>query len=206
MPFYPKQGQKKVYDGGIVAGSLLVPESREIARLLLAGEDKNAWNNAIMKGNILQKRSPETAKRQGRLIQKRLLLMKPEHWEMVAEGHTSLATQAAMAAAVKHSHLIGDFMQSVVREHWQTFQKSISNSDWYHFMEICAQVDPRVEAWTEKTRAKLKQVVFRILAEAGYIQSTKSLLLQPVSIEPELRKSLDSNLETYVLKCLSATE
>jgi hypothetical protein len=202
---HSKQEQKKTYDGGIVAGSLLVPESREIARLLLEGTDENAWKDAIMKGNILQKRSPETAKRQGRLIRKRLLLMKPDHWEMVAEGHTSLATQAVMAAAVKHSHLIGDFMQSVVRQHWQTFQKSISNSDWYRFMETCAQVDHRVEAWTEKTRAKLKQVVFRVLAEAGYIKSTKSLLLQPVSIEPELRKYLDVHSEVYVLRCMSAT-
>ena len=206
MAPHSTQGLKKTYDGGIVAGSLLVPESREIARLLLQGDDKNAWKDAIMKGNILQKRSPETAKRQGRLIQKRLSLMSPDHWEMVAEGHAALATQAVMAAAIKHSHLIGDFMLSVVREHWRTFQKTISNSDWHHFMENCAQLDPRVEAWTEKTRAKIKQVVFRILAEAGYIQSTKSLLLQPVSIEPELRKYLDAHSEAYVLRCMSATE
>jgi len=206
MASHSTQGQKKIYDGGIVAGSLLVPESREIARLLLQGEDKNAWKDAIMKGNILQKRSPETARRQGRLIQKRLLLMSPDHWELVSEGHAALATQAVMAAAIKHSHLIGDFMQSVVREHWRTFQKSISDSDWHHFIENCAQLDPRVDAWTEKTRAKLKQVVFRILAEAGYIQSTKSRLLQPVPIEPELRKYLDAHSEAYVLRCMSATE
>ncbi|MFO7839746.1 MAG: DUF1819 family protein [Desulfosalsimonadaceae bacterium] len=206
MAPHSTQGQKKTYDGGIVAGSLLVPESREVARLLLQGKDKNAWKDAIMKGNILQKRSPETAKRQGRLIQKRLSLMNPEHWELVSEGHAALATQAVMAAAIKHSHLIGDFMQSVVREHWRTFQKTISDSDWHHFMENCAQLDPRVDTWTDKTRAKLKQVVFRILAEAGYIQSTKSRQLQPVSIEPALRKYLDAHSEAYVLRCMSATE
>ena len=206
MAIHSKQDQKKVYDGGIVAGSLLVPESRGIARLLLEGGDENIWKDAIMKGNILQKRSPKTAKIQGSLIQKRLILMHSPHWEMVVHGHAALATQAVMAAAIKHSHLIGDFMQSVVREHWRTFQKSISDSDWHHFMENCAQLDPRVDAWTEKTRAKVKQVVFRVLAEAGYIQSTKSRLLQPVSIEPELRKYLDAHSEAYVLRCMSATE
>jgi len=61
MASHSTQGQKKIYDGGIVAGSLLVPESREIARLLLQGGDKAVWKDAIMRGNILQKRSPETA-------------------------------------------------------------------------------------------------------------------------------------------------
>jgi len=200
------QGQKKTYDGGIVAGSLLVAESREIARLLLGGEDEDAWRNAIMRGNILQKRSPETAKRQGRLIQKRLLLMKPDHWEMVVNAHADLSTQAVMAAAVKHSRLIGDFMDSVVRPHWQTFQKSLSDTDWNHFLSECAQLDPRVEEWSENTRKKLKQVVFRILAESGYLSDTKNRVLQPVSIEPELRKYLIANNEDYVLNCMSANE
>ncbi len=206
MAPYSTQGQKRTYDGGIVAGSLLVPESREIARLLLEGEDKNAWKDAIMKGNILQKRSPQTAKIQGSLIQKRLLLMNPPHWEMLVHGHSALATQAIMAAAIKHSHLIGDFMLSVVKEHWQTFQKSISNSDWHYFMEHCAQLDPRIDSWTDKTRAKLKQVVFRVLAEAGYINNTKSRLLQSVAIEPDLRQYLSTYSEAYILSCMSATE
>ncbi|MFP4257063.1 MAG: DUF1819 family protein, partial [Desulfobacterales bacterium] len=200
------QNSKKTYDGGIVAGSLLVAESREIARMLLQGGGPEAWKEAILKGNILQKRSPETARRQGRLIQKRLSLMKPPLWEIIANSHTDLSTQAVMAAAVKHSRLIGDFMDAVVRPHWQTFQKSISDTDWNHFLAECAQLDPRVEAWSENTRKKLKQVVFRILAESGYLSDTKNRVLQPVSIEPELRKYLIAYNENYVLNCMSATE
>ena len=206
MAIHSKQDQKKVYDGGIVAGSLLVPESREVARLLLEGANEKALKDAIIRGNILQKRSPQTAKRQGALIQKRLILMNHHHWELVVHGHSILATQAIMAAAIKHSHLIGDFMQSVVKEHWQTFQKAISNSDWHHFMENCAQLDARLDSWTDKTRAKLRQVVFRVLDEAGYISNTKSRLLQSVAIEPDLRQYLIAHSEAYILSCMSATE
>jgi len=206
MAFHPKQDQKKVYNGSIASGSLLVPESREIARLLLEGADQKALKDAILRGNILQKRSPKTAKIQGSLIKKRLILMSSPHWEMVAHGHAALSAQAVMAASIKHSHLIGDFMLSVVKEHWQTFQKSLSNSDWHHFMENCAQLDPRVDTWTDKTRAKLRQVAFRALAEAGYINNTKSRLLQSVAIEPELRQYLIAHSEAYILSCMSATE
>lgn len=205
MAFHPKQDQKKVYNGAIASGALLAPESRKIARLLLAGADQNTIKDAILRGNILQKRSPQTAKTHESLIKKRLMLMDHDHWEMVVHGHAALVTQALMAAAIKHSHLIGDFMQSVVKEHWQTFQKSLFDSDWYYFMENCAQFDPRVDTWTDQTRAKLKQVVFRVLAESGYIDNTKSRLLQPVAIEPELRHYLTAHSEDYIICCMSAT-
>lgn len=205
MSFHKKEKQNKLYNGEIVAGSLLVAESRGIAELLLKGEDPDSWREAVVTNNILQKRNPETARRQARLIKKRLLLMKPALWEMIVNAHADLATQAVMAAAIKHSRLLGDFMNNVIREHWRTFQKYISVSDWHHFMEICAQADPGVDNWSDSTRAKLKQVVFRILAEAGYIENTRSLVLQPVSIEPELKNYLKSNAEDYVLNCMSVT-
>jgi hypothetical protein len=132
--------------------------------------------------------------------------MKPSLWKMIVDSHSDLSTRAVMAAAVKHSRLVGGFMDSVVRRHWQTFQKSISDTDWNHFLSECAQLDPGVEAWSENTRKKLKQVVFRILAESGYISDTKNRVLQSVSIEPELIQYLSANNEDYVLHCMSATE
>lgn len=205
MSDHTSQKQHRVYTGDIVAGSLLVAESRGIAELLLKGADPEDWKDAVLKNNILQKRNPETARRQARLIKGRLLLMKPALWEMVVNAHAGLATQAVLAAAIKHSRLLGDFMNTVLREHWRTFQKSISISDWHHFMDVCAQVDPGVEKWSDSTRAKLKQVIFRILAESGYVENTRSLILQPVSIEPELITYLKSNAEDYVINCMSVT-
>lgn len=199
------QKQNILYNGEIVAGSLLVAESREIAKLLSEGKNGETWNEAVVTNNILQKRNPETARRQAGLIKRRLLLMKPALWEMIAKADAGLATQAVMAAAIKHSRLLGDFMNRVVREHWRTFQKSITITDWNHFMETCAQVDPKVESWSDSTRAKLKQVVFRILAEADYVENTRSLMLQPVLIEPELLTYLKSNAEEYVINCMTAT-
>ena len=52
----------QIYNGEIVAGSLLIPESRKIARLLLNGSDAKTWHQSIFVDNILQKRSPEAAR------------------------------------------------------------------------------------------------------------------------------------------------
>jgi len=195
----------QIYNGEIVAGSLLVTESRKIARLLLNHADQNTWHRAIVVENILQKRSPVTAKRQARLIRNRLILMKPALWEIIDEGSYDAATQTLLAAAIKHSRLIGDFMDTIIRQHWQTFTKKISVKDWKDFLETCAQMEPAVDQWTDSTRSKLKQIVFRILAESKYIAGTRSPYLQPVSIIPDVRQHLVKNSEDYVLRCMDVT-
>ena len=193
------------YNGEIVAGSLLIRESQKIARLLLKNADSEAWHQAIVVENILQKRSPVAAKRQARLIKNRLSLMNPELWDIVDKGPIDSIIQALLAATIKHSHLVGDFMDTVIRQHWQTFTKKVSVKDWKDFLETCAQVDPNIEKWTDSTQSKLKQVVFRILAESKYIVNTRSSQLLPVSIVPEVKQYLVNNSEEYALRCMEVT-
>ncbi|MCP4689018.1 MAG: DUF1819 family protein [Desulfobacterales bacterium] len=193
---------EKTYNGEIVAGSLLVWDSRQIARLLLEHPDEEAWRRAIVVENILRKRGPVTAKRLARLIRNRLGLMKPELWKLVADGSAELAAQATLAAAIKHSRLIGDFMDTVIRGHWRTFTRKISVKDWKEFLDACVQLDPRVDGWTDATRTKLRQIVFKILVESGYVENVKSLKITPVSLFPEIREHLIRNSENYVLRCM----
>lgn len=81
-----KEIKQKTYNGEIVAGSLLIPESRKVAELLLLKASEEEWYKAIIIDNTLQKRSPASAKRQAKLIRNRLGLMTPEHWSLVKHG------------------------------------------------------------------------------------------------------------------------
>ena len=193
------------YNGEIVAGSLLTMESRKIARLLLDNANPDAWHQAIVIDNILQKRSPATAKRQAKLIKNRLSLMEPELWDIIVRGSSDVTVQALLAAAIKHSTLLGDFMDTVIRQHWRTFIKKLDNKDWKDFIETCVQVDPGIEQWKASTLSKLKQVIFRILAESKYIDNTKNLQLMPVLVIPEIRQCLLKSPEHHILHCMEVT-
>ena len=195
-----------IYAGDIVAGALLIPESRKIARLLLQGVNDDGWQKAIEIYNILQKRSPVTAKRQARLIKNRLILMKADLWDLVHNGNSEVSIQALLAAAIKHSRLLGDFMNQVVHENWRTFKPEISVKDWRSFFDTCSQADPQILEWTESTQKKLKQIIFRILAESNYIDTTRSGKLQSVAVLPEIKKYLTDNSENYVLNSMEATQ
>ena len=185
-----------------MAGSLLVRESQIIARLLLEHADAKAWHKAIVIDNILQKRSPESSKRQARLIKSRLVLMQPELWTIIDQGMTDAVIQALLAAAIKRSHLLGDFMDQILRSHWQTFRNKISISDWENFLATCTQIDSNLKTWKDSTRNQLRHVIFRILVEAKYINNTGSLELLPVTMVPEVKNYLSDHSEEYVLKCM----
>jgi hypothetical protein len=194
--------EKKRYNAEIVAGSLMLVESRKIAELLLEGIDDRAWHRALVIDNVLQKRSPATAKRQSALIKKRLELMTPDLWRLVIGGTSEVATQSVFAATIKHSNLLGDFLQCVVKEHYRVFDNQLTRKDWKTYLEEREQLEPEAASWAESTRNKLGEVVFRVLAEARYLDSTRSLRITPAILTDEVRRYLVNNGEQYVLDCM----
>lgn len=191
------------YNTEVVAGSLLIPESRKVATLILQGADEADWKRFIAINNELQKRSPATARRQTRLLRNRLEALSPDHLRIIADGSNEAATQALLAAAIKHSRLLGDFMDTVIRQHLRQFETHLGPNDWARFLEVCAQHSPEVLHWAATTRRKLGQVVIRILAEAKCLSSTRSLRITPLVIVPELRRCLERDGEHYALQCMS---
>jgi len=192
----------QIYNAEISAGSLMLRESRQVAKLLLAGADEKAWHQAIYVDNILQKKVPATAKRMIRLIRNRLEPMSPDLWKLIVSGSVETALQALLVAAIHHSRLLGDFLNDVVKEKYRIFDKQLAVQDWNKFLYTCELRDSVVTGWSENTRAKLGQVIFRILAEAKYLDSTRLLKLTPVTLTPEIRNYLLKHEEKYILRCM----
>ncbi len=193
------------YKADITAGSLKVSESRIIADLLLRGVDKRAWNEAVINMNVLQARTSETAKRFARLIRGRLETMQADLWKLVRDGTGEVATHAVLASAIKHSPLLGDFLDLVVREHYRVFTTTLSNTCWEVYLDDCRGRDPDMPTWNESTRKRLRSTVFQILAQAGYIENTRSRKLQKVHITSQVLQYLQRYNEQYVLRCIQVT-
>ena len=191
------------YQAAISAGSLKVAESRIIADLLLRGINSHDWSAELVENNVLQIRSPETAVRLARLLRARLELMQPTLWEMVRDGSASLATHACLAAAVKHSPLLGDFLDITVREQYRLFRPALSHVMWEHFIEDCRNRDLKMSHWSESTVVRIRSIVFAILAQAGYIENTRTLRLQTVYIAKKVLNYLHEQNEKYVLRCIA---
>jgi len=193
------------YRADITAGALKISETRIIAGLFLRGVDEQGWRQAIIVDNVLQSRNSATAIRIARLIKARLALMDAELWKMIYEGTGNLVAHAALAAAIKHSPLLGDFLDLVVREQYQMFNPTLSNRLWDDYLSDCRGRDPKMPEWNESTRRRLKSAVFQTLAQAGFIESTRTLRLQPVHIAPQVIRYLTNRNEEYVLRCIQVS-
>jgi len=190
------------YGAEITAGSLKLQESRVIADLLLRGGDATEWKDAIETENLLQARTRASAVRLARLVKSRLAAFDDRLWLMIRDGEKTLATQAVLAAAIKHSPLLGDFMDLVLREEYRLFHPHLSATLWDSYLEGCRGRDPLMPLWNESTRRRLRSSVFHILAQAGFLSDTRSREIQRVEINPQLLHYLESRREHYTLRCI----
>jgi hypothetical protein len=120
----------------------------------------------------------------------------------VRDGKGSVSTHAIFAAAVKQSPLLGDFLGMIVADQYRRFDKTISNQMFADYLDGCRERDPLMPAWTEETRLRIRSSVFQMLAQAGYIESTRTLKLQAPHIADQVIHCLKANGEDYVLRCL----
>jgi hypothetical protein len=193
------------YSADLTAGSLKIRESRVIADLLLQEADDRSWERAVYDDNLLQARNSATARRITRLIRKRLELMGPELWRLVRDGSSAVATHAVLAAAVKHSQLLGDFLDTVVREQFRLFSETLPKTLFDGYLQDCRSRDPEMPEFTESTCRKLQTTVYHILVQAGFLSDNRKLRLQPVHIAGEVVRYLEEHDEDYVLRCIQVS-
>ena len=195
-----------LYTATISSTSLRLRQSRIVADLLLQDLSDAAWKKAVLDQNVLQMGSPVTIVRSSNILRARLEPLGEGLWRMLRDGGRAQATQAALAGAVKHSRLLGDFMDITMREQRVLFSKKLEARMWNEYIAGCRGRDPDMPHWSDTTVAKLRSVVFSMLAEVDYLKDTRSLLLQNVFVDAQLADYLRDRGDTYVLRCLEVTE
>lgn len=177
-----------MYNAEISAGALMPVETKLLSKLMLTNPSKEDWRHAIEVENILQKKTPATAKRQAILVRKRLDCVAPEILERIATGDNELTLQLIFVSSLLHSQLHLDYMKKVYGEHLRIYESHIKKNAWSLFWDECAMLDPNINNWSELTKNKLNQVIVKILSQAKFIDSTRSQKLTPPDNRPEVIK------------------
>jgi Putative inner membrane protein (DUF1819) len=194
-----------MYNAEISAGSLMPQESRRVAALLLTHPTPEAWDAALKEDNFLQKKTVATARRQSRLIRNRLQTLDDQGLNLVASGSQEVMLQMLLVAALRHSQLLADYFRTVYLESLRAYDTVLTGKKWDAFLEECDKRDPAVATWSDSTKAKLFQVLVRILAEAKYLDSTRSRHITPQALHPEVARYLAAQSDSRILSLLQAT-
>lgn len=186
----------KEYLGDLIGGSLMIRESQLIADLLLKYPTKDQWREAIIEQNILQKPSAASAKRNASTIKKRLEGLDKEFIQKLAHSSTEEAIQLMFAATLINSTLLADFMLNVVSDAKRMFRESLNVNDWQYFWEERTRFYPALGDMSPTSVYKVSQVAFKVLADAGYIETTRNKRLMNVYLSPDVKRII-IRLERY---------
>lgn len=193
------------YDSDLLGGSLQVRECRVIADLLLRHASPQEWDESIKEQNLLQKRSPASAKRVSQALRKRLERLDAPFWRAIRDGDDELATQVAFCAALDRNLLLVEFIETIVHDAFVTRSGVLESYHWNEFLDERSHKDQSILDWTESSRKKMAQITYRMLAEVGLLKSTRSMKLKHLLVRPEVRTLLDESYRPRIKACLEVS-
>jgi len=190
------------YGGSLTGGSLLVRESRIVSRLLIELHSSTDIMDIVLADNLFQNNSASTTRRYCRLILTRLLALTHLQLHLIAEGSDNTASIMLFAATLKVHPLVRYFMQDVVFNKIRCYEPSLNKMDWVRFIEQRETIDTEIGELTESSRKKIGQVVYRILAEAGVLSDTRSMIIQFPTVPFDVADSLLQSSDEYIMNFL----
>ena len=151
-------------------GGLLLNESVEVARLHVSDEPwEDTIRRAIEAGTTAL---PKTAsnRRTLREISNRLLTLTDTERDFLID-HADRADRQALLwlATCRAYRFIREFAVEVIRERYLSYQYDLPLESFDILLDAKAEWDDHLASLTSSTRFKLRQVLFRIMREAGVI-------------------------------------
>jgi ribosomal protein S8 len=167
------------YDFSFTASSLRLNEMVMIAEAQLNNKDFDYVN-------ILGKGKSATGKRHYSELKKRLSYLTEKQLQFFVAADTSSQKQLAFLAVCKSYGFIRDFVVDVLREKYLVFDYDITEGDYNTFLRRTSDLHTEIEGFTETTIQKLRQVVFKILEQVGFIDSVKRKQIVPQFLDNKL--------------------
>lgn len=147
-------------------GGLFVAESVRAAQFFVAGHDWDDIQTLLVDRQIVSFKTISSGKRVAREITTRLKLLSKSELEFLADTDRDDQVNMIWLAVCRTYELIADFVAEELNERLLALRDDLSPADFERFLERKADWHPEVAALTPATRAKLRQVLFRMLREA----------------------------------------
>jgi hypothetical protein len=170
VKFVTKQQPYKMSFG---TGGLLVNESVEVARLHVPEEPwEDTIRRAMEEGTTALPKAASN-RRTLREISNRLLTLSDAELVFLIEQADRADRQALLWLATCRAYrFVREFAVEVIRERYLSYQCDLPLESFDILLDAKANWDDRLASLTSSTRLKLRQVLFRIMREAGVISQT----------------------------------
>lgn len=186
------------YRFSFTAGALMQKEMLIVASF---ARQNNISLNEI-DASILAKARAKTNKREFSEVSIRLKTLSQEELTLFTNANDRLAKQLCLLACLRTYNFIKDFFTEVILEKITLYDFKIVDRDYNSFIHKMQMEHPELEALSESTKLKIKQVLFRILVQSKIIDSLKGKHINLNYLEPELKSLLQQNSRKAEIKLL----
>lgn len=178
-------------------GGLLLRESVQVGALFQRLGDWDAVRAQVLQDNLLQTRKASSAKRWAREVIFRLRQLAPEELDLLVLAGLQDQKNLVWIAICRRFSLIADFMAEVVRERYLALRNDLGHPDFDAFLEAKSGQHPELAEISPSTKAKLRQVLFRMLREAHLLSKDNQILTPTLSREFALILLANHAAEAY---------
>jgi hypothetical protein len=177
------------YALSFTSGSLLLAEASVVAPIYLRVRDWTKVRELLDETNGLQARTHATGKRRTREVVQRLAELTDEELVIMAEGTSTARNHLLWVAACRRYDLIAEFAEEVLRERFLTLAGTVTYEQYDSFYRAKATWHNELGNVTELSYKKLRQVLFKMMIEAGLLN--KQGQIEPALLSPRVAECLN---------------
>lgn len=168
-------------------GGLFQRESTLLAELYIDLEDWDQVKDRAISENLLQARTESTSKRRCREIIGRLKTLSTPELSLLIYGDTNEQKYLSWLAACRRYPFVGEFATECLRESYLMLKPTLELSEYDTFYQRKSDWHQELEELKPSTKKKVRQVLFRMLREAGLLEEDGRII--PALFTPGLLSS-----------------
>ena len=169
------------YSMSFTTGGMFLQEAPRAAELYLNLKDWKKVREVILEENLLQLRTKSSAMRVSRELCSRLSGLNDDELKVLADGNTQDRSALLWLAVCRQYRFIYEFAVEVLRGKFLTYQRELSYADFDACFNAKAAWHEELDKITDTTLAKLRQVLFRMMHEAGLLSPDGVIQAFPLS-------------------------
>lgn len=182
------RGTDGQYALSFTTGGLLATEAAVLAPVYGELRDWAKVRQVAIKDNLLQTRAQSTGIRRVRETINRLSVLSDRELGILTDVTASERNHLMWAAACRRYELIGEFAEGVLHERFLTLAGTVTYEDYDSFYLARALWHDELDSVSNATYKKLRQVLFKMMAEAALL-TTKGVI-EPVILSSRVFECL----------------
>lgn len=184
------------YKFSLTGGSLLLDEMILVNQWLI---DNDATIDQFQLEELGKDRI-KTSRREFAEIKLRLGQLSKAEQELLNVSTLVVQKLIAYIACVRSYRILREFIDEVLLDKLSIFDYNLTDYEFQKFFNNKADQNPKIEKLADSTKEKVKQVIFRILVQAGLIENIKNkTILKPILDYP-LQSILSEDDLKYLLQ------